>query len=100
MSRPVIRTKEHALIEAAAELRAIAIRVERYADDVGGDRASILPPPAFPSPPPRPRPSLVDQLRTKKVSVPAAGAWVAVVAIVIDVVRDVLHAWVQQGAPH
>lgn len=97
MPRPVIRTKGEALIEAAAELRAVAIRIERYADDVGGDRQSMLPP-AFPSPPPRP--SLVEQLRTKKVSVPAAGAWVGVLVVVIDVLRELLHAWVQNGSPH
>lgn len=86
--RPVIRTKEQALVDAAGSLRAIA----RNLDELATDGESILPP-AFPSPPPRP--SLVDSLRAKRISLPATGAWVAVATIVVEIARDLLRAYVQ-----
>ena len=97
MRPPVIRTKEHAIAECAGELRILAARLEEYADDVA-DRTSSILPPAFPSPPPRP--SLAQSLRAKRISLPATGAWVAVATLVIEIARDLLHAWIMQnGAP-
>lgn len=92
--RPVIRTKEQAIAEAAGELRVIATRLELYCDDVAD--GSILPP-AFPSPPPRP--SLAQSLRAKRISLPATGAWVAVATLVVEIVRDLLRAWMSQHGP-
>lgn len=96
--RPVIRTKEQAIAQAAGELRAVARQLDALCDDEP-DSVSMLPP-AFPSPPPRPRPSLMDTLRAKRMSVPAAGAWVAVATIVIEIVRDLLRAYASGLGPH
>lgn len=89
---PVIRTKEHAIAEAAGDLRIIAQRLEEYVND--HDRVSMLPP-AFPSPPPRP--SIIDSLRVKRFSLPATGAWVAVATLIVEVLRDLLRVYVQNG---
>ena len=90
--RPVIRTKDQAIAEAAADLRIVAARLEDLAGE--HDRASILPP-SFPSPPPRP--SLAQTLRAKRISLPATGAWVAVATLAIEVVRDLLRAYLQNA---
>jgi hypothetical protein len=86
--RPVIRTKDQAIAEAAADLRIVAARLEDLAGE--RDRVSMLPP-SFPSPPPRP--SLAQTLRAKRISLPATGAWVAVATLAIEVVRDLLRAY-------
>lgn len=95
MRPPVIRTKEHAIAEAAAELRIVAARLEEYVND-HDDRISMLPP-AFPSTPAPPRPSLIDSLRVKRFSLPATGAWVAVATLVVEIVRDLLRAYIMQN---
>ena len=97
MRPPVIRTKEHAIAEAAGDLRIIASKLDEYVND--NDRVSMLPP-AFPSTPRPPRPSLVDSLRAKRISLPATGAWVAVATLVVEIVRDLLHAWTLQSGGH
>ena len=94
--RPVIRTKGQAIAQAAGELRAVARQLDELCDEP--DTVSMLPP-AFPSPPPRPRPSLMDTLRAKRMSVPAAGAWVAVATLVIEIVRDLLRAYASGLVP-
>jgi hypothetical protein len=77
---PVIRSRDQAICEQAATLRAVAAELEQLTDD----------PSHMPPPPPAPRFSM-RSLRAKRVSLPAAGGYAAGLAVAIEVARVVLE---------
>jgi hypothetical protein len=77
-----LRSRDQALLELAARLRAGAAELEQLCDDP----SHMPPPPAAP----RSR-SLHDSLRAKTVSKYQAGGWAAGIAIGIELARVVLE---------
>jgi hypothetical protein len=83
----VIRTKEGALYTLAARLRSDADELEQLASD----SSSYMPPPPLVARHLSFRQKSIRAIRAKRISLPAAGGWAAVIALTVELLRALLE---------